>query len=462
MAGAIALVTGSLAEPLVQEVAVSLRESGEQVIVVPLKIQVAALLTADWVARKLALPDDAEIDRIILPGYCRGDLREVEAATGKAVELGPVDVRDLPAYLGRGERRAIKLEKYNLEIVAEINHASRLELDAILEMARRMHDDGADVIDVGCDPQAEREPWAGVGDVVAALRDAGHRVSIDSFQIDEVAAACAAGAELVLSVNSTNAARAADWGAEVVAIPDDPRTMAGLDNTLNILDKRGVPFRIDPIIEPIGLGFTDSLGRSRGVRRRCPEGGMMMGVGNRSGMTEVDSVGVNMMLAGVCEELGIQSVLTTQVINWARSSVAELDLARRIMRYAVSRNMPPKHLSEKLVMLRDPKLRETDAETIDQLAQRITDRNVRIMIDHATGLIHAMRKGVHASGADPFEVFDELGIDDASHAFYLGYEMAKAVTALTLAKNYEQDEALQWGMLTREEKSHYERRKQGG
>jgi len=461
MPGAIALVTGTLAEPLVQEVAASLREAGENVIVVPLKIQVAALLTADWVSRKLTLPEDVEIDRIILPGYCRGDLRDVEAATSKSVELGPVDARDLPAYLGRGERGAIKLEKYNLEIVAEINHASGLEMDAMLAMASRMRDDGADVIDVGCDPQAEREPWAGAGDVVRALRDAGHRVSIDSFQVDEVAAACAAGAELVLSVNSTNAARAADWGAEVVAIPDDPRTMTGLDDTLNILDKHGVPFRIDPIIEPIGLGFADSLGRYLEVRRRYPDAAMMMGVGNLSEMTEVDSAGVNMMLAGICEELGIQSVLTTQVINWARSSVAELDLARRIMRYAVSRNMPPKHLSEKLVMLRDPKLRETDAETIDGLAQRITDRNVRIMVDHATGLIHAMRKGVHAKGADPFEVFDELGIDDASHAFYLGYEMAKAVTALTLAKNYEQDEALQWGMLTREEESHYERRKRG-
>ena len=43
---------------------------------------------------------------------------------------------------------------------------------------------------------------------------------------------------------------------------------------------------------------------------------------------------------------------------------------------------------------------------------------------------------------------------DASHAFYLGYEMAKAVTALTLSKNYVQDQALRWGFLTTPEKSH--------
>ena len=43
---------------------------------------------------------------------------------------------------------------------------------------------------------------------------------------------------------------------------------------------------------------------------------------------------------------------------------------------------------------------------------------------------------------------------DASHAFYLGYEMAKAATALTLGKDYTQDQALRWGFLTRAEESH--------
>jgi hypothetical protein len=37
---------------------------------------------------------------------------------------------------------------------------------------------------------------------------------------------------------------------------------------------------------------------------------------------------------------------------------------------------------------------------------------------------------------------------DPSHAFYLGYELAKATTALQLEKNYEQDRALRWGFLT--------------
>ena len=49
---------------------------------------------------------------------------------------------------------------------------------------------------------------------------------------------------------------------------------------------------------------------------------------------------------------------------------------------------------------------------------------------------------------------------DASHAFYLGYELAKARTALTLGKDYRQDEALNWGFLTVAEDSHAGRRLQ--
>ena len=64
------------------------------------------------------------------------------------------------------------------------------------------------------------------------------------------------------------------------------------------------------------------------------------------------------------------------------------------------------------------------------------------------------------SDSDPFRLFDRLLKQEIStnvdpgHAFYLGYEMAKANTAITLGKRYEQDRALNWGMLTVDEDLH--------
>ena len=72
--------------------------------------------------------------------------------------------------------------------------------------------------------------------------------------------------------------------------------------------------------------------------------------------------------------------------------------------------------------------------------------------------IHVLNRDGHWHGPDPYEVFDQLGPLEPSHAFYLGYELAKAKTALTLGKQYRQDEALQWGFLTVPEESALHRR----
>src|SRR5439155_9751612 len=225
--------------------------------------------------------------------------------------------------------------------------------------------DGADIIDLGCDPGTD---WTNISDAVRALRAEGMRVSIDSFDVIEVGDAVAAGAELVLSVNSTNLTAARSWGCEVVAVPDVPATLEGLDQTVEALQGWGVPFRIDPVIEPIGFGFAASLGRYLEIRRRYPDAEIMMGVGNLTELTDADSAGVNVLLAGFCQELGIRSVLTTEVINWCRSAVKEFDLARRLVFHAVHERVLPKHLEPDLVMFRDPKLYEIGAEGLQQLA----------------------------------------------------------------------------------------------
>src|SRR5262249_47157001 len=150
----------------------------------------------------------------------------------------------------------------------------------------QFHDDGADVIDLGCDPGAT---WAGLGTAVKMLRDTGMRVSIDTFNPIEAAAASAVGAELVLSVNASNRAQAVDWGVEVVAIPDEAGSLEGLGATIDYLSRHGVRFRIDPILEPIGFGFAASLGRYLEVRRLFPEAAMIMGTGNLTELTDVDS-----------------------------------------------------------------------------------------------------------------------------------------------------------------------------
>ncbi len=451
----ILFVTGRLAERSLRRVLGEIAAAGGfEPDVAVLGISVAALMHVDFVRRKLQIP--AQIDKVILPGWCQGDLTELETHFGKLFERGPKDVHDLPEFFGGNQRKPADLSVFDIQILAEINHAPRLSDADILRQAQALRADGADLIDLGCIPG---ESWPRAGAVTKLLREAGLRVSIDSFDRREVEDSVSAGAELVLSVNATNREWARNLPAELVAIPDDPRDLAGLQPTIDALHDARARFRIDPIIEPIGFGFAASLGRYLEARRLWPAVEIMMGIGNLTELTEVDSAGINLLLAGFCQELGIRSVLTTQVINWCRSAVREFDLARRLAYHAIHNQTLPKHVDSRLVMLRDPKLRDLPAAELDELATGIKDPNFRIFAEG--GELHAINRDGHRQGADPFELFERLGPVDPAHAFYLGYEMAKAVTALTLGKNYRQDEPLDWGFLTRPEVSALHRKSAG-
>ena len=448
----IVFLTGKLAEPSLRRTLAELAPRvGFDFSVAVLPITVAALATTPWIARHFA--PSAGVDRIIVPGLCNGELAILNQAwPTMAIERGPNDLRDLPDYFGAQGKTMPDYGAYDIEILAEINFAPRLALPDLLMQAKKAHADGANLIDLGCDPGTR---WTGVTEAVKALRGEGLRVSLDSFDAWEAEQAAKAGAELILSVNAANRAAAADWGCEVVAVPDTPAKCAGLAETVEFLQGRGVRFRIDPVLEPIAFGFAASLGRYLQTRQRYPDIEMMMGVGNLTELTDADSAGVNVLLLGFCQELGIRSVLTTEVINWAQSSVRELDLARRLVHHACRHRTLPKRLEPNLILLRDPKLRAHGEETLRELASQVTDPNFRLFAER--GKLHVINRDMWLQGTDPFELFAEMtkrADIDPAHAFYLGFELAKALTALTLGKNYVQDQTLRWGFLTLPEKSH--------
>jgi hypothetical protein len=92
-----------------------------------------------------------------------------------------------------------------------------------------------------------------------------------------------------------------------------------------------------------------------------------------------------------------------------------------------------------------------------ELQRRIRDPNWRIFAEG--GMIYALNNTRLLRDPDPFVLFEQMGVVEPAHAFYLGYELMKAKTALTLSKCYRQDQALEWGFLTEPEVSHLARKR---
>jgi dihydropteroate synthase-like protein len=435
-------VTGKLAEPALRRVLADTSLPFETDVAV-MRITVAALMTPEWIARSLEVPPGTDL--VMIPGLCEGDLAALEAKTGVTVERGPKDLREIPQYFGRAQA-AREYGAWDIEILAEINNAPKLTPEAIRTTAEYFQRSGADIIDIGCTPGL---PFPNLSDVVRDLVAAKMRVSIDTFDPQEIRAAVEAGAELVLSVNSTNIDVARDLAgspARVVVVTDLGGPLDTLDRSIERLEAWGVPYLLDPILEPIGFGFTASLERYADTRRRYPAAEMLMGVGNLTELTAADSTGVNALLIAICQELGIRSVLTTEVIPWARGSVREIDIARRLMHHAVAHKTIPKGVDERLVTVKDPAVLTYSEDELRALQGQITDPNFRIFADAEAITVFNNERFVR--GTNIQAIFDELGVDEATHAFYLGKELARASLAVTLGKTYRQEGALSWGYLT--------------
>ncbi len=270
-----------------------------------------------------------------------------------------------------------------------------------------------------------------------------------AFDPAEIRTAVAAGAELVLSVNGSNIEAARELGggsARVVVIPDFGEDLASLDRNIEALERWRVPFLIDPIIEPIGFGFMASLERYAETHRRYPEAGQLMGVGNITELTSADSTGVNAILLAIAEELGVRAVLTTEVTPWARGAVREIDVARRLMHHAVTHRTLPKGVDDRLLTVKDAVVLEYSEEELRQLHASVKDGNFRIFADRHTITVFNNERFVR--GTDIQAIFAQLGVEEATHAFYLGRELMKAKLAITLGKTYRQEGALAWGYLT--------------
>lgn len=431
-------LTGKLAANSLHQVLADLQPTPFTYQVAPLGISVAALMTPEFIARRL--PDAQGADKMIVPGLCRGELSALEEKYGIPVERGPEDLKDLPQYFGRGGK-APDLSRHAVNIFAEIVEAPQLSVEGILARARHFRAQGADVIDLGCLPNT---PFPHLQDAIQALKSEEFQVSVDSLDTHDLLLAGRAGADYLLSLTEKTLWIADEVASTPVLIPARSGSLPSLYRAIEGMLQRGRAFIADPILDPIPFGLAGSIVRYHKLRKKYPNIQVMMGIGNLTELTDADTTGMNALLFGLIAELRLNAVLTTSVSPHACNAVAEADVARRMMFAAAQDSRLPRGYSNGLLGLHDRRPFSYSAAEIAELAGQIKDPSFRIQVGEE-GMFIYNRDGLFQD-TDPFRLYPHLGVDnDASHAFYLGVELARAQIAWQLKKRYSQDEELQWG-----------------
>ena len=437
----IVFLTGKLAKISLEKVLSDISSKNEFTYdVIDIGVNVAALATINIIIKKLDLKDVPTATKIIIPGRCRGEIKDLENYSGKKCVRGPEELKDIPRFLGL-QGKNLDLSKYDTKIIGEITEAPNMSVKEIIKQANTYKKDGADIIDIGCLPSTE---FPHLSETIQELKNQNFMVSIDSLDEKNLISGAKAGADFLLSLQEKSIWIMNEVEAIPIVIPDYPSEEKKFYKLIEKLLKDDKEFIADSILEPINFGFTDSIVRYHSFRKNFPSVEIMMGIGNLTELTHADTAGMNALLFGIASELEINYALCTQGSEHCNKAIIEGNFARRIMHTTKTYSMPPKDISNKLLNLHERKPFPYSTSELKEMWSNVKDKNYRIYVNQDG--IHVFNNKNFYTEQDAAEFYQHLDIkNDDGHAYYLGMELARAEIAFLLGKRYDQDEILKWG-----------------
>jgi dihydropteroate synthase-like protein len=350
--------------------------------------------------------------------------------------IGEREEEAMPDFLIRG----IKIGGGSrMKVLAEIMDAHRCE--DIRSLTERFLASGADIVDLGFGFDARQED---VTRVFSRIADIDAPLAVDTQDPSLIRAALSR-ADIVLSLQETNipeiGKEVARAGAAAVVVPGN----SSLAKNIALAKRAGIRCIIaDPLLQPVGSGFTRSLFRFR--KTRTP---LFFGAGNVAELFDADSVGMNALLAGIAAETGAAVIFTSEHSDKTNGSVREMRRATEMM--VLARDRPyPKDLGIDLLVLkekrrrREPPLEYDSAHPARSMPDDITydpKGNFRIGIegDQIVAVINRRAiKGVRWQDV-LFTILSQGDVTLLDHAGYLGRELFKAELAIRYGRSFEQD-----------------------
>ena len=520
----ILIITGQLAYPLIKEI---VNDSKEEIIVhVADNTQVAAFLTPNQIIKEIKTNFKNqldEIDMILVPGLIKKGTHEITKEIGIPTFKGSTDGADLAMVLSmldiielseykpadklieeekrkeafefiknfeNDEENTKKLlekpnnilirnlpvgEDFPMRVLSEIANAPFLSKKELINKCQYFIDSGADMIDIG---MAAGEDFSDkIPELIETLRPiVGDRpLSIDTLNPDEIKVAVECGIDLVLSLDLGNNAKIKDLlidkNIPAVLLPTNfsqgktPKTSKQRVESMCqlIKDTEGIKYVADLILDPVNsASIVDSIIACNDFHK-TNSAPLFFGVGNVTELLDVDSGGVNVLLAGIGMELGVSILFTPEESGKTRGSVYELATASKMMFLAKHRKSIPKDLGINLVTFKDKHKRNniilTQSDDIPEVKcgeplKFVRDKagSFKINVEYGTTVKDSKITATHFKknkpdlvimGHNAKEIYEEILKKDLitrmEHAAYLGSELQKAEIAMVTGKEYVQD-----------------------
>jgi dihydropteroate synthase-like protein len=361
-------------------------------------------------------------------------------------------------------------------IIVEIVNCTEKDNDNILRKVKYYIESGADIIDIGCvsnKPNSER-----IREIIDLIRSKNEvLLSVDSMDGNEINAAVDEDIDLILSLDLGNYKEFMDIPTDIPIVllptnlkkayfPKEPEIrVKNLLKLTNILQDNGFKKLIaDPLLEtPIYPGIVNSLESYILYKKQIQqekyqklELPLFFGVSNVVELMDIDSVGINGLLASIAIELDMGILFTVEHSTKMIGGVRELKESIKL-NYGAKCKMTPPSISvfkaKGKTSQKIPEINQTKSILVNEsILDYTTDRKgyFRIFTNYITKKIYVLFYSnedelLETIIGDNAEAINKTVINrdltaDIYHLTYLGRELKKAEICLFLGKPYIQDE----------------------
>jgi len=364
-------------------------------------------------------------------------------------------------------------------IIAEIVNCTEKSNEQILKKAKHYINSGADIIDIGCvsnKPNPER-----IKEIIKLIRSK-HDVliSIDSMVPEEINAAADEDIDLILSLDLGNYEELINLPKNIPIVilptnvkeayfPKDPETRVKnlFKLTKRLLNKGFKKLIADPVLEtPISPGICNSLEAYFLYKKKIIENKyeafelpMFFGISNVVELMDIDSIGINGLLASIAIELDIGILFTVEHSAKLMGGVRELKESVKLNYIAKHNKTPP--INQGISIFKAKGKTSQELPLISQANVILVDKTVQDYIPDTNGYFRIYTDNYSKNIFVHFYSYDDKLLQtfigenaealskkiiqndltkNIYHLNYLGRELKKAEICLFVGKPYIQDE----------------------